>query len=80
MKHPEDDDKDLYDHWHGQKLLVSQMEEHFGGVQVLPFRVAAYNQVNKRMEFFGGPDCAPKEEFNFISGTKMRKMAKAGEE
>jgi len=22
-KHPEDDDNDLYDHWHGQKLLVS---------------------------------------------------------
>ena len=50
------------------------------GVDVLPFRVAAYNKVNKRMEFFGGPDCAPKEEFDFISGTRMRKMAKAGDE
>lgn len=56
------------------------MDQHYGDVKILPFRVAAYNQVNKRMEFFGGPDCAPKEEFNFISGTKMRKMAKAGEE
>lgn len=24
VKHPEIDDVDLYDHWHGQKLLVSQ--------------------------------------------------------
>jgi 3'-phosphoadenosine 5'-phosphosulfate synthase len=79
VKHPEIDDVDLYDHWHGQKLLVSQ-KELLNGVDVVPFKVAAYNKVNKRMEFFGGPDCAPKEEFDFISGSRMRKMAKAGEE
>ena len=32
------------------------------------------------MEFFGGPDSAPKEQFAFISGTKMRKMAREGTE
>ena len=31
------------------------------------------------MEFFGGPDCAPKEHFDFISGTRMRKMARNGD-
>ena len=79
VKHPEDDDVDLYDHWHGQKLLVSQ-KDLLNGVDIVPFKVAAYNQKNKRMEFFGGPECAPKEDFAFISGSKMRKMAKAGEE
>ena len=79
VKHPENDDEDLYDHWHGQKLLVSQQELH-NGVKVVPFKIAAYNRVNKRMEFFGGPDSAPKDEFDFISGSKMRKMAKAGDD
>lgn len=46
----------------------------------MPFKVAAYNKVNKRMEFFGGPECAPKEEFDFISGTRMRKMAREGQD
>jgi hypothetical protein len=31
------------------------------------------------MEFFGGLNSAPKEEFDFISGSRMRKMAKNGE-
>lgn len=77
-KHPEID-VDLYDHWHGQKLLVSQ-QQMLNGVEVLPFKIAAYNKVNQRMEFFGAPGCAPKEDFDFISGTRMRKMAKAGDE
>jgi len=49
------------------------------GVEVLPFKIAAYNKKNKRMEFFGAPGGAPKEDFDFISGSRMRKMAKAGE-
>jgi len=49
------------------------------GVDVVPFKVAAYNKVNKKMEFFGTPTSAPKEDFDFISGTRMRKMAKAGD-
>ena len=32
------------------------------------------------MEFFGVPGGAPKEDFDFISGSKMRKMAKEGTE
>lgn len=30
------------------------------------------------MEFFGGPGCN-KEDFEFISGSRMRQMAKDGE-
>mmetsp|Transcript_17881 Transcript_17881/g.30392 ORF Transcript_17881/g.30392 Transcript_17881/m.30392 type:complete len:171 (+) Transcript_17881:1303-1815(+) len=78
VKHPEIDDVDLYDAWHGQKLLVSQ-QELLNGVEIVPFKIAAYNKKNKQMEFFGTPTSAPKEDFDFISGSKMRKMAKAGE-
>ena len=42
VKHPEDDDVDLYDHWHGQKLLLSQ-KDLLNGVDIVPFKVAAYN-------------------------------------
>lgn len=77
VKHPVQKDQDLYDPWHGQKLLV-HMKGMLNGVDVLPFKVAAYNTVNKRMEFFGGPGCK-KEEFDFISGSRMRKMAKDGD-
>jgi len=44
---------------------------------VLPFRVAAYNKVNQRMEFFGPG--SKNEDFDFISGSRMRAMAKNGE-
>jgi len=77
VKHPEIADKDCYDVWHGQKLLVQQ-KGLLRGVEVLPFKVAAYNRVNKKMEFFGGPGCI-KEDFDFISGSRMRQMAKDGE-
>ena len=76
VKHPELD-KDLYDPWHGQKLLVHQ-KAMLNGVDVLPFKVAAYNKVNQKMEFFGGPGCI-KENFDFISGSRMRAMAKNNE-
>lgn len=73
VKHPEIADKDLYDVWHGQKLLV-HCKSMLNNVDVVPFKVAAYNTKNKAMEFFGGPGCI-KEDFEFISGSRMRKMA-----
>jgi 3'-phosphoadenosine 5'-phosphosulfate synthase len=76
VKHPEQD-KDLYDPWHGQKLLV-HMKGMLNGVDVLPFKVAAYNKPAQKMMFFGGPGCI-KEDFEFISGSRMRAMAKNGE-
>jgi len=62
---------------HGQKLLVNQ-KALLNGVEVLPFKVAAYNKVNQRMEFFN-PPASNAADFDFISGSRMRKMAKDGE-
>ena len=49
------------------------------GVDVLPFKVAAYNKPNQRMEFFF-PATSNKDDFDFISGTRMRTMAKNNED
>jgi len=76
VAHPTIKGQDCYDVWHGQKLLV-HMKQMLNGVEVLPFKVAAYNKPNKKMEFFGGPGCN-KEDFDFISGSRMRQMAKDG--
>ncbi len=46
-------------------------------LEVIPFRVAAYNTKHKKMEFFNPEN---KEDFDFISGTRMRGLARAGEE
>lgn len=45
-------------------------------LEIVPFRVAAYNKKKKAMDFF---DPENKEDFLFISGTKMRAMARAGD-
>lgn len=74
VKHPELKGVDCYDVWHGQKLLV-HVKSMLNNVQVMPFKVAAYNKVNKAMEFFGGPGCV-ESDFEFISGSRMREMAR----
>ena len=45
-------------------------------LEIVPFRVAAYNTKDRKMEFF---DPTKKEEFDFISGTRMRALARSGE-
>ncbi len=45
-------------------------------LEVIPFRVAAYNTKRQKMEFF---DPENKEDFDFISGTRMRALARSGE-
>lgn len=45
-------------------------------LEIIPFRVAAYNKKKKTMDFYD-PNCA--DDYNFISGTKMRQLARAGE-
>ena len=42
---------------------------------MIPFKVAAYNKIKKAMDFF---DPEKKEDFEFISGTKMRGFARSG--
>lgn len=44
-------------------------------LEIVPFRVAAYNLKKKAMDFFSPEH---KDDFLFISGTKMRKMAREG--
>lgn len=46
------------------------------GVEVLPFKVAAYHKEHQKMEFvLPGMNNA---DFDFISGSRMRQMAKEG--
>ncbi|KAJ8366142.1 hypothetical protein SKAU_G00149730 [Synaphobranchus kaupii] len=73
MPHPETK-QDLYEPTHGSKVLT--MAPGLTSVEIIPFRVAAYNKVKKAMDFY---DKERHAEFEFISGTRMRKMARSGE-
>lgn len=64
---------DLYDPTHGKRIL--QMAPGMTELQVLPFKVAAYDRSTGKMAFF---DESRKEDFEFISGTKMRSLARQG--
>ncbi|XP_069836437.1 bifunctional 3'-phosphoadenosine 5'-phosphosulfate synthase 2 isoform X2 [Dendropsophus ebraccatus] len=73
MPHPETK-ADLYEPTHGGKVL--SMAPGLTSVEIIPFRVAAYNTKNKAMEFY---DKERHSEFDFISGTRMRKLAREGQ-
>ena len=45
-------------------------------LEIIPFKVAAYDMKAKAMAFF---DPHRKEDFDFISGTRMRGLAMSGE-
>ena len=65
---------DMYDQWHGQTMLqlnpvLSQK------LKLLPFKFASYDKTKGQMDFF---DPARKDDFESISGSKMRKMAREG--
>lgn len=45
-------------------------------LEIIPFKVAAYDMKNEKMAFF---DPSRKEDFDFISGTRMRRLARFGE-
>ncbi|XP_060800913.1 bifunctional 3'-phosphoadenosine 5'-phosphosulfate synthase isoform X2 [Amyelois transitella] len=66
---------DLYDARHGALLLPRA--PGLAGLEIIPFRVAAYDTSVGKMAFF---DPTRKEDFDFISGTRMRGLAKAGKE
>lgn len=74
MPHPETN-KDLYDPTHGGKVLT--MAPGLTGLEIIPFKVAAYDKSVQKMAYFE-PD--RKEDFLFISGTKMRALARSGED
>ncbi|KAL5557907.1 hypothetical protein UlMin_034118 [Ulmus minor] len=73
MGHPTEK-RDLYDPDHGKKVL--SMAPGLEKLNILPFRVAAYDTVQKKMAFF---DPSRAKDFVFISGTKMRTYARTGE-
>lgn len=56
-------------------LFFSKISSFF--LQIIPFRVAAYDKPASRMAFF---DPKRKEDFEFISGTKMRTLARNGQD
>ncbi|KAL7210126.1 hypothetical protein ACSBR1_031645 [Camellia fascicularis] len=70
MSHPVEK-RDLYDADHGKKVL--SMAPGLERLNILPFKVAAYDKTQGKMAFF---DPARPQDFVFISGTKMRTLAK----
>ncbi|CAL5416213.1 unnamed protein product [Camellia sinensis] len=70
MSHPVEK-RDLYDADHGKKLL--SMAPGLERLNILPFKVAAYDKTQGKMAFF---DPVRPQDFVFISGTKMRTLAK----
>ena len=73
MPHP-DTNKDLYNPQHGGMVL--SMAPGVPQLEILHFKVAAYDTKSKSMAFF---DPQRKEDFDFISGTRMRTLARNGE-
>ena len=53
------------------------MAPGLGQLEVVPFRVAAYNTKLGAMDFYD-PD--HHEDYQFISGTKMRRLARSGQQ
>ncbi|CAK9825609.1 Bifunctional 3'-phosphoadenosine 5'-phosphosulfate synthase [Anthophora retusa] len=67
-------DGNLYDGTHGSRVLP--MAPGLQDLEIIPFRVAAYDNKARKMAFF---EEERSEDFDFISGTKMRNLAKSGE-
>ncbi|XP_028144521.1 bifunctional 3'-phosphoadenosine 5'-phosphosulfate synthase [Diabrotica virgifera virgifera] len=67
-------DGNLYDPTHGGRVL--KMAPGLNSLEIIPFRVAAYDKKHRKMDFF---DVSRKEDFEFISGTKMRTLARNGD-
>lgn len=59
--------QDLYDSADGGIVLT--MAPGLEDLEILPFKVAAYNKETQKMDYF---DPTKKEAYEFISGTKMR--------
>ena len=67
LPHPENPSVDLFDPTHGARVL--KMAPGLPSLEIVPFRVAAYDKTVGKMAFF---DPKRKDDFEFISGTKMR--------
>lgn len=60
-------DGNLYDPTHGARVLSKA--RGLRTLEIIPFRVAAYDVRNKKMTFF---EKERQQDFQFISGTRMR--------
>lgn len=74
VKDPSDPARDLYDPTHGAKIL--ERTPGLQNLKIIPFRVAALNKVANKMQLLT-PESNP-EDFENISGSKMRQMAREG--
>ena len=54
-------------------ILISGLRQ----LEIIPFKVAAYDKIARQMAFF---DPRRREDFDFISGTRMRALARSGED
>ena len=57
-------------------MKVLQMAHGLEELRILPFKVAAYNKMLKKMDYFNPADAS---NFEFISGTRMRQLARDGQ-
>ncbi|XP_076757981.1 bifunctional 3'-phosphoadenosine 5'-phosphosulfate synthase 2 [Xylocopa sonorina] len=67
-------DGNLYDVTHGSRIL--SIAPGLCDLEIIPFKVAAYDNRARKMAFF---EPERSQDFDFISGTKMRNLAKSGE-
>lgn len=69
MPHPDGiyPDGNLFDATHGARVL--KMAPGLDQLEIIPFRVAALDKTTSQMAFF---DPKRKNDFDFISGTRMR--------
>ena len=70
MPHPDPPKRDIYEATHGGKVL--SMAPGLAQLEIIPFKVAAYDTKNKKMAFF---DPHRKEDFDFISGREYKDPA-----
>lgn len=75
LPNPNGSGQDLYDPTHGGKVLA--MAPGLESLEIIKFRVAAYDVKAKAMSFF---DEKRQGDFLKISGTEMRRLARTGEQ
>ena len=73
IPHPDSEKSqtDLYEASHGGRVLA--MAPGLDGLNILKFKVAAYDKSQQKMDYF---DASREADFERISGTKMRALAR----
>jgi 3'-phosphoadenosine 5'-phosphosulfate synthase len=74
LPHPDQSGRDLFEPTHGGRVLA--VAPGLDALEVIKFRVAAYDRSAGRMSYF---DIKRVGDFLMISGTEMRRLARTGE-